>query len=234
MSQSKFKTAYNLSIIICILMIAQSAGGLLIRGLYRDNAWVKSSWYGNDLVTLVVAVPILITALIFSIRGSERAQLVLPGMLFYTFYNYAFYLFGAAINWFFPIYVSLFALSIFALIFALASIDINALCQKFKPGLPAKWIGIFMLLFVALLFLVWINQWIGFVLTGKVPQLGEMEEAYRLVAALDLSIQVPALILAGVLLWKRQPWGYVSAMGSSWCGLSDFFWVAYLEYATYI
>lgn len=209
MSQAKFKTAYILSIIIGILMIVQSAGGLLIQGLYRDNVWGKTAWYANDLVTLVVAVPMLIFALILSMRHSRRAQLVWFGMLFYTFYNYAFYLFGAAINRFFLIYVALFTLSILALISALSSFDINTISEKSYPRIPARWISCFMLLFALLLCFIWISQWVRFVLTGRIPQLGGMEEGYRLVAALDLSIQVPSLTLAAIWLWKRRPWGYV-------------------------
>lgn len=209
MSQSKFRVVYNLSIIIGILMIVESAGGLLIQGLYRDNTWAKSAWYGNDLVTLVVAVPVLVFALILSMHGSQRAQLVWLAMLFYTFYSYAFYLFGAAINWFFLVYVALFTLSIFALIFVLTSVDVNTISQKFHPRIPARWISCFMLLFALLLCFIWISEWVRFVLTGRIPQLGGMEEGYRLVAALDLSIQVPSLTLAAIWLWKRQPWGYV-------------------------
>jgi hypothetical protein len=36
-------------------------------------------------------------------------------------------------------------------------------------------------------------------------------EAFKLVAALDLSLIVPALIVGGALLWRRRPWGYVIA-----------------------
>ena len=35
------------------------------------------------------------------------------------------------------------------------------------------------------------------------------EEAFRLVAALDLALLVPALGSGGVLLWRRNAWGYV-------------------------
>jgi hypothetical protein len=36
-------------------------------------------------------------------------------------------------------------------------------------------------------------------------------EAFKVVAALDLALMVPALVVGGVLLWKRRPWGYVIA-----------------------
>ena len=36
-------------------------------------------------------------------------------------------------------------------------------------------------------------------------------QAFKLVAALDLSLMVPGLVFGGVLLWQRKPWGYVIA-----------------------
>ena len=101
MTQTKLGSAHILTVIIAILAIVASAGGLFIDGLYRDNLLVTSGWYGNDLVTLMVAVPLLVVALIFSMRGSQRAHLVWLGMLDYMLYNYAFYLFGTAFNGFF-------------------------------------------------------------------------------------------------------------------------------------
>ena len=60
MAHTKFTSAYLLSFIIIILAIVASAGGLLLQDLYRDNLWVTSQWQGNDFVTLVVAVPVLV------------------------------------------------------------------------------------------------------------------------------------------------------------------------------
>lgn len=34
-------------------------------------------------------------------------------------------------------------------------------------------------------------------------------EAFKVVAALDLSLMVPTLVFGGVLLWRRRPWGYL-------------------------
>lgn len=73
--------------LIAILAALASAGGLLCKGLYRDNAFVTTTWLGNDAVTLFLAVPILVAALFFSARGSLRAQLVWLGMLDYVLYG---------------------------------------------------------------------------------------------------------------------------------------------------
>ena len=85
-------TAYALSTIIAILTIVACVGGLFIDDQYRDNAFAASAWRGTDLATLVIAVPMSIGALVFSLRGAIRAQLVWLGMLDHKLYNYAFYL----------------------------------------------------------------------------------------------------------------------------------------------
>jgi hypothetical protein len=87
MEQTHFKATYFLSVLIAILATVVSAGGLFLNGLYRDNLFVTSAWKGSDLVTLFIAVPILVAALIFSRRGSQRAQLVWMGTLDYMLYN---------------------------------------------------------------------------------------------------------------------------------------------------
>jgi hypothetical protein len=212
MSQSKFKTAYVLSAIIVALSLIASAGGLLLNGLYRDNAFVKTTWLGNDAVTLLIAVPILVVALVFSNRGSLRTQLIWVGMLDYMLYNYAFYLFGSAFNWFFLIYVALVGLSIFALIFGLANLDVNGISQKFRERTPVKWIGGYFLFVVFGLGVVYLKQSIDFILTGQLPAIVTRSgHITNVVFALDLTMVIPWLALGAIWLIQRKPWGYVIA-----------------------
>ena len=209
---TKPTTAYVLSAIIVILMIVASAGGLLINGLYRDNLLVTSGWYGNDLVTLLVATPVLVVALILSMRGSQRAQLVWLGTLDYTLYNSAFYLFGAAFNSLFLIYVALFALSIFALIFGLATLNVKGISEQFRTSTPVKWISGYMLLLALFLGGFHISLSLSYIFTGQVPQMiVVVGHPTNIIAALDLSMVVSVYVLGAIWLWKRQPWGYVLA-----------------------
>lgn len=207
----RLRPAYVLSMIIVALTVVAAIGGLLIRDLYRDSLFITAGWFGNDLVTLAVAVPVLIVALALSMRGSQRAQLVWLGMLDYTLYNYAFYLFGAALNRFFLIYVALFTLSAYALIFGLANIDVKGIAQRFQAKTPIKWISGYMLVWALLLGVAWTAQFLSFAATGQLPQNGLDEGAFKLVAALDLSFVVSGVALAAIWLWNRRPWGYVLA-----------------------
>ncbi len=212
MLPTKLKPAFVLSVIIVILATATSLGGLFITGLYQDNNFVESLWKPNDLVTLVVAVPMLVSALIFSRQGSQRAQLVWMAMLDYTLYNYAFYLFGSAFNWFFLLYVALFTLSIYALILGLVNIDVNKIGQNFREGTPVKWISGYMLFVAAGLSTIYISQSLAFIATGKLPEIVlKTGHPTSVIFALDLSLLIPVFVLGAIWLWKRVPWGYVLA-----------------------
>jgi ABC-type spermidine/putrescine transport system permease subunit II len=57
-NQSNFRTASILSVIIGLLSVVASAGGLVMEELYRKNLWVTSQFRGSDLVRLLIIVPL--------------------------------------------------------------------------------------------------------------------------------------------------------------------------------
>ena len=212
MDQTRFKSAYILSAVIAALIVVASTGGLFLDGLYRDNTWATTQFRGSDVVRLVVTAPVLVAALVLAWRGSPRAQLVWLGTLWLAVYDYAFYLFGAAFNDFFLIYVALFALSILALIFALPQVDAHAIGRQFQARTPVKWIGGYMLFIAVFLGGLWIAQSLSFVVTGQLPQsIVDSGHPTGIVFALDLALLVPGMVLSALWLWQRRSWGYVLA-----------------------
>lgn len=206
------QTAYRLSALVVVLMASTAGLGLFSHSLYRDNALVAAGWYGNDLVTLVVATPLLTVALAGAWRGSDRATLVWLGLLAYTVYNYAFYLFGAAFNSLFLLYTALFTLSGAALIFGLASLDVRRLHAQVSDALPRGWVAAFLALVGGSLGGVYVVQSLHYLETGTLP--GPIDATglhTHLIAALDLSMVVPVALLGAVWLWRGEPWGYVLA-----------------------
>ena len=206
MDRATPRAAFRLSAVIAALMAIASASGLFLHP-YRDAPWIRSAWFGNDLVTLLVAVPLLVWALSAVRRGSRAGQLVRWAMLGYSVYNYAFYLFGAKLNALFPLYVALFVLPAFALILSLGTADLREIASGFAGKTPVRLVSGYMLFTGLGLGVAWLGQWAAFVFAGTVPSIGE--DAFSLVAALDLSFMVPLFLLGGVLLWRRAPWGYV-------------------------
>ncbi len=210
--KNESKLVHLLSIIVIFLAIGASAGGLFLRDLYRDNPFVTSVWQSTDLMTLTVATPLFIAALILSQRGSLRAQLIWLAMLDYFLYNYAYYVFAAAFNWFFLIYVSLFVASLGALIFGLANLNVQEIARRFRASTPVKWISGYMIFVAIGLSTVYLIMSLGFIVNGQIPQIIEKTgHITSVVFALDLSLVVPVFGLAAFWLWKRQPWGYVLA-----------------------
>lgn len=206
---TRLRTPLAMSAAIAALMTVQAALGLAFEDVYRDGAWVKATWFGNDFVTLVVAVPLLVAAIVLVRRGSVRGTLLWLGMLGYTFYNYAYYLFGVALNAFFPIYVFLMVLTAVTLMLAVGATDAEGVAASFGPRTPRRIVGGY-LAFVAVGFaFAWFAQWAGYVFGGKATSLPP--EAFKLVAALDLTVMIPLLGFGGVLLLLKNRWGYVVA-----------------------
>lgn len=70
------------------------------------------------------------------------------------------------------------------------------------------------LVFVAIgLAIVWLGMWGAYAFAGRPTPIDP--EAFKVVAALDLSFMVPTLTVGGVLLWKRRAWGYLASTSFS-------------------
>jgi hypothetical protein len=130
-------------------------------------------------------------------------------MLGYGAYNYAYYMLGAALNAFFPLYIAPLVLSVVTLILALSRIDEREVAASFRQKTPVRIIGGYLVFVAVGLTFVWMGMWAAYVFAGQPTPIEP--EAFKLVAALDITIMVPALALGGVLLWRRNAWGYIVA-----------------------
>lgn len=206
--REKLGPAYVLSAVVALLATAISITGLLFPSVYGGN-WGSGTSIGNDLVTLIVAVPTVALAIVYSARGSVRARLLWLGALYFFFYNYAFYVFGIPVTKLYVPIIAAFALSGLALVVGCLNVDVEAIARRFSPRTPAKPIAIFLFLAAAMVSRLWLSQWITFFRTGRIPEVNGSASAYQVIAAVDLSFMVPVFFLTAYLLWRRRPWGYV-------------------------
>ncbi len=202
------RIAYGLSAAVVFLMVVASAAGLFIDGLYQDGPWAREALRGGDLTTLLLAAPILGWSLTLSIRGSLLARAAWIGALAYGIYNYAYYVFGAAFNDIFLVHIALLTLSIGATALAVASLDVRAVAAAFRVGRAARWVGGFLVVVGSILGGLWVFLAIRFAVTGELMA-DIPADGIHLVFAIDLSLLVPALVVAGVLLWRRTGIGVV-------------------------
>ncbi len=182
------------------------------QGVYHYDTPIPAlSFKMADVVTLFLALPVLVVSLWLYRRGSVKGGLVLCGALTYVLYNYISVAFGAAYNNLFLVYVLLLATSLYALILALLSFDVSALAKQFSARFPRRGIGIYLMASGVLLALVWLVMTIlPALLRGQAP-----DEVWSyttfMTGILDEGLVAPALIVSGVLLYRRQAIGYLLA-----------------------
>jgi hypothetical protein len=209
------RAARLLSGIAAVLIAAASAAGLLIGGLYEDDESLAAMLRGYDLIALVVVAPVLGATLLPGIRTRPRAQLLWVGMLAYSVYNYALYLFGTQYNSVFLLHIAVFTVSVYALALALTHLDVPGLARRFAERTPVRTVSTILALLAVALGTMWVAASIRFIATAQLPEeTSELVVPFvitRLGHALDLSLLVPAYLLGAVLLWRRNAWGYALA-----------------------
>ncbi len=180
------------------------------QGLYAyDTVSSAVQQQGNDVVTLLVGLPLLALSAWLALRGSLRGRLHLTGTLGFFLYTYLSMSMLTSYNGLFLVYVALFSLSLFAFILSMISFDLKRLPGYFSPRLPSGWIAALLFLVGGFLLLAWLGRILPPLLQNETPVL---ENTTTLVIqALDLGLIVPLAFLAGVLLLKNNPWGYLLA-----------------------
>jgi hypothetical protein len=199
------RTAYVLSWLLVPAMIAASLMGLFVHGLYQKGAWAREALRGGDLVSLVVVAPLLAASLVLAMRRSRRALPVWLGCLAYAAYNYAFYAFGATFNDAFLLHIASMSLAVYAIWFALLGLGPTPVARAPRAPRAAGW---FLAVVGCLQDALWLFVIVRNAVTGEVihdvPVAGQ-----HLVLALDLGLAMPAMVLAGVLLIRRRPLGFL-------------------------
>jgi hypothetical protein len=210
----RLRTGWVLSALVAVLMAASAAAGLGIPHLYTDPGPVVALLRAYDMVTLLVATPILLWALRSARRGSERGQLAWLGMLAYVAYTYAIYVFGTAFNALFLVHVVVLSLTGIALILILSSLDVDRFAERARTRTLMRLVS-GVLAFLGLgLGGMWGYYSLRTALTGSRPVESLLvlpPSGVHLAYALDLALLVPGYLAAAVLLWRRQSWGYLLA-----------------------
>ena len=178
-------------------------------GLYRyDTVLSSSQEVGQDVVTLLIGIPLLITGVVLSRKGTLRGQLLLTGAFGYFLYTYGAMSFLTAFNPLFLVYVALFSLSLFGFILAMMKLDVGEVTRRISDGFPRRAISIYFIAIAVFLSLAWLGIVTLPSLTWTPPY--GLESAITLVIqAIDLGVIVPVSFVTAVLLSRKSGWGYV-------------------------
>ncbi len=198
---------YILSFIIAILMTAASIAGLLYKANVYPTDELLQSFLPNDVVNLLIGLPILLASMWLTRRGKLIGLLFWPGALFFVLYNYIVYLIAMPLNAVFLLYLGLVMLSVYSLIGLVAAIDGKIVQGHLASAVPERLAGVVLAGLGLLIFLLVI----GTIVKALILQTPIAETELALHTA-DFLI-APAWIICGILLWRRKAFGYVAGLG---------------------
>ena len=204
---SNLTITYTLSLVVAFLMTTASLAGLLFPSIIYSIDELQQAYLANDLVNLLVGLPILLGSMWLARQGKLLGLLCWPGALLYTFYNYIAYIFGIPFNWFTLLFVAIVLLSAYPAFNLLWSIDRDMLKTKLMGTISEKFSGGVLVFFgVAFFFLA-----MG-VITGASSDQTTISITDVGVAIADVILSV-LLVIGGILLFQCKSLGYVSGMG---------------------
>ena len=195
------------------VLTAIAAGvGFFIEDLYRDTLLNAAQAVGQDLITLIVALPVLVISTILAVRGSRRAHLVWLGVLVYLVYTYMMYALAIQFNPLFLVYVALLGCSLYALIGGLVTTDFAGIKARFSRGTPVKAVSIFLAVVALLFYFMWLSEDVPALIAREVPQgvIGS-EAPTDITHVLDMAWILPAMVLTAIWLWRGRALGYALA-----------------------
>lgn len=177
-------------------------------GLYfYDTVSSTAQMQGNDLITLVVGLPLLVISTWLAFRGSLRGQLLLTGTLGFILYTYMSMATLASFNSLFVVYVTLFTLSMYAFILSMMSFELDDLLLHFSDKLPRGWIAGLMFVVAGFFTLAWLGRIFAALQPGAIPALENTTT--MVIQFMDLGLIAPAAVLGGILILRRNAWGYL-------------------------
>jgi hypothetical protein len=199
--------AYASSFLIALLMAAASAAGLFFSDLIYPSEDLKQAFVANDVVNLFFGLPLLLGAVWLARSGKLIGLLFWPGMLLFVLYTYLAYAFGVPFNVLFLVYLLLVALSAYTVIGLVAGIDGAAVKQALAGAVSEK-AGGGVLVGLGILFTLRNLGVVMAALNGGEP----VTDAEAGVLTADFLL-LPAWIIGGVLLWRREALGYAAGAG---------------------
>jgi len=181
-------------------------------GVYKHmSADVAIQGIAQDYVTLFIAIPALLFALFLTRKKTLKSKYLLAGILSYLFLTYLFYMNMAMYNALFLVYIALTGTTFFALTMTLLSIEIDKLPMAFNDKTPTKLIGGFLIFTATSIALLWLSILVPPLLDKTIIPLSVEHYTTLTVQGFDLSLFHPLLFVAGLLLIKKNRFGYLMA-----------------------
>lgn len=194
------------SLLIAVLTIVASFSGLLSPALTYPSEALRQFALANDVTNLLLGVPILLLSILLDRRGKYLGRLLWPGALMYTLYNYLAYVVALPVTWLYLAYLWIVALCVYAMVATFMQIDRDAAGRHLNGMVPNRLAGAVLMLLGSFVFL----RVFGVIINAQI-RATEVTSTDQALLIADVLL-APAWIIGGVLLWKKQPWGYAAGL----------------------
>lgn len=203
-------TLLTFSILIAALTLISCSISISNNGIYQDGAWANAQWLGQDIVTLLLALPFLLISYFRGVRNNNgKWTLVYCGILFYYTYTYSFYMFAAELSFLYLLQLPIFGLAVIGMVISLIAIFNSDLEYKLKGrGLKISIIAYLVLISILIAFL-WINDIVSHLVDpGHLSDTPD-GKAPLIIYSLDLAIIIPLMLASAVLIAINKRVGYI-------------------------
>ncbi len=193
-----------------LLVLVTSLGGLLYQSTYarETSVWVAQA-IGQDIIDLVILVPVLLISAFLARAGKRSAFFVWLGAMMYTAYTFVIYSFGLHFNTLFLVYCSTLGLAIYAIITLSVKIGPSRVKEWFDATRQEHITALFVLAAGIIFYLMWLKEDLPAMINDQTPpSLQAIGLLTNPVHVLDLSLILPGFIIISALLIKKHAFGY--------------------------
>lgn len=163
-------------------------------GLYTPDPATLPTFLGQDGITLVVILPLLLWSVWATRRGSLRGLLLWTAALFYLAYSYAYYVSSPEFNVLYLAYIAIVAMSLYGCLYLLISMDAEAVAACFSARTPVRVASAFLMTLSLGLGVAWVAMIVSYLTSGAIPS-----RVNLVVWPMDLVVAFPAMVLGRIV-----------------------------------
>ncbi len=207
----RVKVACRLSYGLVFGVLLASLCGLAQPDIYAKEtpSWAAQG-LGQDAVDLFLVGPLLWLSARGVRKGRKVHLFLLAGTLVYLAYSFVLYAFCVHFNRLFFLYCAALGFSVYALILLASGFSWERAAKWFDQGRSIVFPAVYFLTTALLFYLLWFAEDLPAVLRGTAPPILEVAGlCTNPVHVLDLSLVLPAMLIASVQLLRRKPSGYL-------------------------
>jgi hypothetical protein len=207
------RTWIRLSWLASALMALASAAGLFLPVVYaKESASWAAQGAGQDVVNIIIALPVLVISAWYVRKGSVRGLMVLLGALVYVVYSYATYAFFVHFGPAFLLYVATLSSSAFALAGVSASVGFDELRNAWPENFRLRSVSLVLVLIGIVFGAMWLASIARALASGTAPEgVAEIGLPVNPIHVLDLAFVLPLTIVTAMAHWQRRPFGLLFA-----------------------